>query len=72
MLRHFRILFLVLVILLAADIVLIIWRKNMGYEERVNNGITRRKVRDDLVDIPEGIIDGEAADTNDGGTADGE
>ena len=66
------ILFLVLVILLAADITLIIWRKNMGYEERVNNGITRRKVRDDLVDIPEGITDGEAADTNDGGTADGE
>lgn len=49
----FIILFLVLILLLAADLFLIYWRKQMGYGTLINNGISRRTVRDDLVDYPE-------------------
>lgn len=50
------ILFAVLVLLLAADIFVILWRKKMGYETMINNGISRRKVRDDLCDYPEDAL----------------
>ena len=50
------ILFVVLVLLLAADIFVIIYRKKMGYETMINNGISRRKVRDDLCDYPEDAL----------------
>lgn len=49
----FWVLLLVLVLLLAVDIFLIYWRKQMGYGVLINNGVSRRKVRDDLVDYPE-------------------
>lgn len=50
------ILFVVLVLLLAADIFVILYRKRMGYETMINNGISRRKVRDDLCDYPEDAL----------------
>ena len=46
-------LFAFLVLLLAVDLFLIYWRKQMGCGTLINNGISRRKVRDDLVDYPE-------------------
>lgn len=49
----FIILFAVLILLLAVDLFLIYWRKQMGYGTLINNGISRRKVRDDLMDYPE-------------------
>ncbi len=48
----FLIVFIILVLLLAVDIALIVWRSKMGYGQ-INNGVTRRKIRDDLTDIPE-------------------
>ncbi len=47
------ILFTVLFVLLGIDIAAIIWRKKMGYDNIVNGGISRRKVRDDLYDYPD-------------------
>ncbi len=47
------ILFAVLLLLLAADIVAIIWRKKLGFSGLINGGVARRRVRDDLVDIPD-------------------
>ncbi|MBE7092020.1 MAG: hypothetical protein E7365_02440 [Clostridiales bacterium] len=49
----FTIVLAVLILLLAVDLFLIYWRKQMGYGVLINNGISRRKVRDDLVDYPE-------------------
>lgn len=49
------ILFLVLILLLAVDIYAIFWRKRMGYENMINNGISRRKVQD-LCDYPEDAL----------------
>lgn len=39
-------LFLGLFLLLAVDIAIIIYRKQMGYEHMINNGISRRKIKD--------------------------
>ncbi len=47
------ILFVVLLLLLAADITVIILRKKLGFSGLINGGVARRRVRDDLVDIPD-------------------
>lgn len=49
----FTIFFLILVLLLVVDLFLIYWRKQMGYGVLINNGISRRKIQDDLVNTPE-------------------
>lgn len=49
----FTVFFLILVLLLVIDLFLIYWRKQMGYGILINNGISRRKVQDDLVNTPE-------------------
>ncbi len=54
-LKVLTILFLVLVLLLAIDIYAIYWRKRMGYETMINNGISRRKVQD-FCDYPEDAL----------------
>ena len=45
----FTVFFLILVLLLVVDLFLIYWRKQMGYGVLINNGISRRKIQDDLV-----------------------
>ncbi len=62
------ILFVVLVLLLAADIFVILWRKRMGYETMINNGISRRKVRDDLCDYPEDALPSDLDETEEAET----
>ena len=42
-----------LILLLIIDLFIILWRKRMGCGTLINNGIARRKVRDDLCDYPE-------------------
>ncbi len=49
----FIVLLLILVFFLIVDIILIIWRKKTGSGVVINNGIARRKVRNDLVNTPE-------------------
>jgi hypothetical protein len=54
----------VLFLLLGIDIIIIIWRKQMGYGNEVNGGISRRKMRDDLYDYPEDAEDAEVFEDN--------
>lgn len=43
----------ILILLLAADIAVIIWRKKMGFTSLVNGGVSRRKIGEDLCDYPD-------------------
>ncbi|MBR2860750.1 MAG: hypothetical protein IKB86_02830 [Clostridia bacterium] len=58
------IMFAVLFLLLGIDIIIIIWRKQMGYGNEINGGISRRKMRDDLYDYPEDEEDAEIFEDN--------
>ena len=52
------VLFVVLLLLLGADIGAIIWRKKLGFSGLINGGIAHRKVRDDLFDDPkDGVVE---------------
>ena len=43
----------ILILLLAADIAVIIWRKKMGFTNLINGGVSRRKIGEDLCDYPD-------------------
>ena len=58
----FTVFFLILVLLLVVDLFLIYWRKQMGYGVLINNGISRRKVQDDLVNTPENFENSDIED----------
>lgn len=58
----FTVFFLILVLLLAIDLFLIYWRKQMGYGVLINNGISRRKVQDDLVNTSENFENSDIED----------
>ena len=58
----FTIFFLILVILLVIDLFLIYWRKQMGYGVLINNGISRRKIKEDFVNTPENFEDSDIED----------
>lgn len=45
--------FCILLLLLAADIAVIIWRKKLGFTSLVNGGVSRRKIGEDLCDYPD-------------------
>lgn len=58
----FTVFFLILVLLLVVDLFLIYWRKQMGYGVLINNGISRRKIQDDLINTPENFENSDIED----------
>lgn len=45
--------FIILILLLAADIAVIVWRRKMGFTNLINGGVSRRKIGEDLCDYPD-------------------
>ncbi len=50
-------LFVILFLFLAVDIVIIIWRKKLGFWQLINGGVAKRKVAENLCDNPEDFIE---------------